>query len=65
MATNPRNFYTFRTNGNKTMAIKPDGCCLMLTILGGASWGGLGVNILLFGASKEAKIILMHGGEST
>lgn len=39
MATDPRNFYTFRTNGNKTMAIKPDGCCLMLTILGGGFLG--------------------------
>lgn len=35
MATNPRNFYTFRTNGNKTMIIKPKGCCLALTTLVG------------------------------
>lgn len=35
MATDPLNFYTFRTNGNKIMTIKPEGCCLTLTILGG------------------------------
>lgn len=42
MATNPHNFYTFRTNGNKTMIIKPEGCCLTLTTLmgfSGRAWG--------------------------